>query len=234
MMVLLQHGYRVVAHDRRGFGRSSQPSEGYDFDTFADDLAALVEALDLADVTFIGHSMGGGEVARYIGRHGETRASKLAFVAAVTPFLLKTVTNPDGAPIKVFDDMRAAVRADRSQWNKDASMPYYGYNRDGAKVSEGVREEYWRQGMTTGILAAYRAIGAFSETDFRADLKKITLPTLILHGGDDQIVPIEISGNLTAKIVRDATLVVYEGAPHGLLATHKDRVNADLLAFLKS
>jgi non-heme chloroperoxidase len=234
MMFLLQHGYRVVAHDRRGFGRSSQPSEGYDFDTFADDLAALVEALDLADVTFIGHSMGGGEVARYIGRHGETRASKLAFVAAVTPFLLKTVTNPDGAPIKVFDDMRAAVRADRSQWNKDASMPYYGYNRDGAKVSEGVREEYWRQGMTTGILAAYRAIGAFSETDFTADLKKITLPTLILHGGDDQIVPIEISGNLTAKIVRDATLVVYEGAPHGLLATHKDRVNADLLAFLKS
>jgi non-heme chloroperoxidase len=234
MMFLLQHGYRVVAHDRRGFGRSSQPSQGYDFDTFADDLAALVEALDLADVTFIGHSMGGGEVARYIGRHGETRASKLAFVAAVTPFLLKTVTNPDGAPIEAFDGMRAAVRADRSQWNKDASMPYYGYNRDGAKVSEGVREEYRRQGMTTGILAAYRAIGAFSETDFRADLKKITVPTLILHGGDDQIVPIEISGNLTAKIVRNATLVVYEGAPHGLLATHKDRVNADLLAFLTS
>ncbi|MEJ1969462.1 MAG: alpha/beta hydrolase [Rhizomicrobium sp.] len=234
MMFVLQHGYRVVAHDRRGFGRSSQPGQGYDFDTFADDLAALVEALDLVAVTFVGHSMGGGEVARYIGRHGEGRVSKLAFVAAVTPFLLKTATNPDGAPIEVFDGMRAAVQADRSQWNKDASMSYYSYNRDGAKVSEGVRDEYWRQGMTTGILAAYRAIGAFSETDFREDLKKITVPTLILHGSDDQIVPIEISGNLTAKIVKNAKLVVYEGAPHGLLATHKDKVNADLLAFLKS
>ncbi len=189
MMFLLQHGYRVVAHDRRGFGRSSQPGQGYDFDTFADDLAALVGALDLAAVTFVGHSMGGGEVARYIGRHGEARASRLAFVAAVTPFLLKTPTNPDGAPIEVFDGMRAAVRADRSQWNKDASMSYYSYNRDGAKVSQGVRDEYWRQGMTTGILAAYRAIGAFSETDFREDLKRITVPTLILHGGDDQIAP---------------------------------------------
>ncbi|MEI9996928.1 MAG: alpha/beta hydrolase [Rhizomicrobium sp.] len=234
MMFLLQHGYRVVAHDRRGFGRSSQPSQGYDFDTFADDLAALVETLDLAAVTFIGHSMGGGEVARYIGRHGEKRASKLAFVAAVTPFLLKTTTNPDGAPIEVFDGMRAAVRADRSQWNKDVSMSYYSYNRDGAKMSQGVRDEYWRQGMTTGILAAYQAIGAFSETDFRDDLKKVTVPTLILHGSDDQIAPIEISGNLTAKIVKNAKLVVYEGAPHGLLATHKDKVNADLLAFLKS
>jgi non-heme chloroperoxidase len=234
MMFLLQHGYRVVAHDRRGFGRSSQPGHGYDFDTFADDLAALVEALDLADAAFVGHSMGGGEVAHYIGRHGETRVSKLAFVAAVTPFLLKTATNPDGAPIEVFDGMRAAVQADRSQWNKDASMPYYGYNRDGAKVSEGVRDEYWRQGMTTGILAAYRTIGAFSETDFREDLKKITVPTLILHGDDDQIAPIEVSGNLTAKIVKNAKLVVYEGAPHGLLATHKDKVNAELLAFLKS
>src|SRR5271154_3175827 len=234
MMFLLQHGYRVVAHNRRGFGRSSQPSQGYDFDTFADDLAALVEALGLVDVTFVGHSMGGGEVARYVGRHGETRVSKLAFVGAVTPFLLKTATNPGGAPIEVFDAMRAAVQADRSQWNKDASMPYYSYNRHGAKVSEGVRDEYWRQGMTTGLLAAYQAIGAFSETDFREDLKKITVPTLILHGGDDQIAPIEISGNLTAKIVKSAKLVLYEGAPHGLLATHKDKVNADLLAFLKS
>ncbi len=234
MMFILENGFRVIAHDRRGFGRSSQPSQGYDYDTFADDLAGLVEALDLEDATFVGHSMGGGEVARYIGRHGETRVSKLAFVAAVTPFLLKTATNPDGAPIDVFDGMRAAVRADRSQWNKDASMPYYSYNRDGAKVSEGVRDEYWRQGMTTGILAAYQAIGAFSETDFREDLKKITVPTLILHGSDDQIVPIEISGNLTAKIVKNGKLVVYEGAPHGLLATHKDKVNADLLAFLKS
>jgi non-heme chloroperoxidase len=159
MMSLLQHGYRVVAHDWRGFGRSSQPSQGYDFDTFADDLAALVEALDLVDVTFVGHSIGGGEVARYIGRHGEMRVSKLAFVAAVTPFLLKTATSPDGAPIEVFDGMRAAVQVDRSQWSKDASMPYYSYNRDGAKVSEGGRDEYWRQGMATGILAAYRQSG---------------------------------------------------------------------------
>ena len=234
MMFLLQHGYRVVAHDRRGFGRSSQPSVGYDYDTFADDLAGLVEALDLVDVTFVGHSMGGGEVARYVGRHGETRVSKLAFVAAVTPFLLKTATNPEGAPIEVFDGMRVAVQADRSQWNKDASMPYYSYNREGAKVSQGVRDEYWRQGMTTGILAAYQAIGAFSETDFREDLKKITVPTLVVHGSDDQIVPIEITGNRTAKLIKDAKLVVYEGAPHGLLATHKDKLSADLLAFLKS
>jgi non-heme chloroperoxidase len=224
----------VVAHDRRGFGRSSQPSQGYDFDTFADDLAGLVEALDLVDVTFVGHSMGGGEVARYIGRHGEMRVSKLVFVAAVTPFLLKTATNANGTAIEVFDGMRAAVQADRSQWNKDASLSYYSYNRQGAKVSEGVRDEYWRQGMTTGILAAYQAIGAFSETDFREDLKKITAPTLIVHGADDQICPIEITGNLTAKMVKAARLVVYEGAPHGLLATHKDKVNADLLAFLKS
>ena len=234
MMFLAQHGYRVVAHDRRGFGRSSQPGQGYDYDTFADDLAALVEALDLKDATFVGHSMGGGEVARYVGRHGEQRVAKVALVAAVTPFLLKTETNPGGVPVEVFDEFRAAVKADRSQWNKDVTMPYYGYNRPGAKVSEGVREDYWRQGMATGILAAYNAIAAFSETDFREDLKKITVPTLIVHGSDDQIVPIEISGNLTAKIVRHARLEVYEGGSHGLLITQKDRLNADLLAFLKS
>ena len=234
MMFLSQRGYRVVAHDRRGFGRSSQPSSGYDFDTFADDLAALVEALDLVDVTFVGHSMGGGEVARYIGRHGEARASKLAFVAAITPFLLKSAANPGGASIEVFDGMREAVQADRSQWNKDASLPYYSYNRDGAKVSQGVRDEYWRQGMTTGILAAYQAIGAFSETDFTADLAKIKVPTLIVHGTDDQICPIEITGNRTAKIIQTAKFDVYTDAPHGLLATHKEKINADLLAFLKS
>ena len=234
MMFLLQHGYRVVAHDRRGFGRSSQPGHGYDFNTFADDLAGLLDALDLAEVALVGHSMGGGEVARYVGRHGEKRLSKLAFVAAVTPFLLRTADNPEGAAIEIFDGMRAAVQADRSQWNKDASIPYYSYNRDGARLSEGVRDEYWRQGMTTGVLAAYEAIGAFSETDFRNDLERITIPTLILHGSDDQIVPIQISGDRTAKIVRHAELLVYEGAPHGLLATHRDRVNADLLAFLKS
>lgn len=234
MMFLAQHGYRVVAHDRRGFGRSSQPGHGYDYDTFADDLATLVEALDLKDATFVGHSMGGGEVARYVGRHGEQHVAKVALVAAVTPFLLKTATNPGGVPVEVFDEFRAAVQADRSQWNKDVSMPYYGYNRPGAKVSEGVREEYWRQSMATGIMAAYQAVGAFSETDFREDLKKITVPTLIVHGSDDQIVPIEISGNLTAKIVEHARLEVYEGGSHGLLITQKDRLNADLRAFLQS
>jgi non-heme chloroperoxidase len=233
MMFLMQHGFRVIAHDRRGFGRSSQPSQGYDFDTFADDLAALINALDLQDVTLVGHSMGGGEIARYIGRHGEQRVAKAALVAAATPFLLKTETNPHGAPVEVFDGMRAAVQADRSQWNKDATMSYYSYNRPGAQVSEGVRENYWRQGMATGILAAYDAITAFSETDFREDLAGITVPTLVVHGSDDQIVPIEISGNLTAKILKKARFVVYEGGSHGLLITQKDKLNADLLAFLQ-
>ena len=234
MMFLAANGYRVVAHDRRGFGRSSQPGQGYDYDTFADDLAALVDALDISDATFVGHSMGGGEVARYIGRHGEKRVAKVALVAAVTPFLLQSPTNPHGAPIAVFDAMRAAVQADRSQWNKDATMPYYSYNRPGANVSEGVREDYWRQGMATGLLAAYHTIGAFSETDFRQDLAAISVPTLIVHGSDDQIVPIEISGALAAKAVKNARLVVYEGGSHGLLITQKDRLNADLLGFLKS
>ncbi len=233
MLFLAQNGFRVIAHDRRGFGRSSQPGHGYDYDTFADDLAALVEALDLKDVTLVGHSMGGGEVARYIGRHGEARVATVALVAAVTPFLLKTPTNPNGAPVEVFDSFRTAVQADRSQWHKDVSMPYYSYNRPSAKVSEGVRDDYWRQGMATGILASYEAIAAFSETDFRDDLKKITVPTLVVHGSDDQIVPIEISGSLTAELVRNAHLSVYDGAPHGLIITHKDKLNADLLAFLK-
>lgn len=234
MMFLLQHGYRVIAHDRRGFGRSSQPSHGYDFDTFADDLAALVEALGLTSATFVGHSMGGGEVARYIGRHGEARVAKVALVAAITPFLLKTATNPHGAPVEVFDAMRAAVQSDRSQWNKDVTMSYYSYNRPGAKVSEGVRNDYWRQGMATGLLAAYHAISAFSETDFREDLARISVPTLVVHGSDDQIVPVEISGELAAKAVRNARLVAYEGGSHGLLITQKDRLNADLLSFLGS
>lgn len=234
MMFLVQHGYRVIAHDRRGFGRSGQPGKGYDYDTFADDLATLVEALDLHDVTFVGHSMGGGEVARYVARHGQSRVAKVAFVASVTPFLLQTPANPHGAPISVFDGMRAAVQADRSQWNKDATMPYYNYNRAGAKVSDGVRDEYWRQGEATGILAAYYAIGAFSETDFRDDLRKISVPALVIHGSDDQIVPIEISGNVTAKIVSHAKFIVYEGGSHGLLITQKDKLNADLLAFLKA
>ena len=234
MMFLLQHGYRVIAHDRRGFGRSSQPSEGYDYDTFADDLAALIDALDLQDITLVGHSMGGGEIARYIGRHGEKRVAKAAFVAAVTPFLLKTVTHPNGASVEVFDGMRAAVQADRSQYYQQTTMPYYSYNRPGADVSEGARQNFWRQGMTTGILAAYYAIGAFSETDFREDLAKITVPTLVVHGTDDQIVPIEISGDLMADIVKHARLEVYDGGSHGLLITQKDRLNTDLLAFLPS
>lgn len=234
MMFLMQHGYRVIAHDRRGFGRSSQPSQGYDYDTFADDLAALIDALDLQDATLVGHSMGGGEIARYIGRHGEKRVAKAAFVASVTPFLLQTETNPHGAPASVFADMRAAVQADRSQWNKDVTTPYYSCNRPGAKVSEGVREDYWRQGMATGILAADYAITAFSETDFREDLAKINVPTLVVHGSDDQIVPIEISGDLTASMVRHAKLEVYEGGSHGLPIIQKDRLNADLFAFLQS
>jgi non-heme chloroperoxidase len=234
MFFLLQNGYRVIAHDRRGFGRSSQPAKGYDYDTFADDLAQLVNALDLREATFVGHSMGGGEVARYVGRHGQGRVAKVAFVSSVTPFLLKTATNPAGAPKEVFDGFRAAVHADRSQWNLDVTIPYYSFNRPGAKVSEGLRQDYWRQGQATGVLAAYHAIGAFSETDFRDDLKKITVPALVVHGSDDQIVPLEISAKLTAKLIPQAKLAVYDGGSHGLLHVDKDRLNADLLAFLRS
>lgn len=233
MFFLLQNGYRVIAHDRRGFGRSSQPSGGYDYDTFADDLAQLVEALDLREATFVGHSMGGGEVARYISRHGQSRVAKVGFVSSVTPFLLKTATNPNGAPKELFDAFRAAVQANRSQWNLDVTMPYYSFNRPGAHVSEGLRESYWRQGQATGFLAAYHALGAFSETDFREDLKKITVPALVVHGSDDQIVPLEISAKLTAGLVPHAKLTVYEGGSHGLLHVDKDRLNADLLAFLR-
>jgi len=234
MLFLAQHGYRVIAHDRRGFGRSGQPSHGYDYDTFADDLAQLLDALDVKNATLVGHSMGGGEVARYVARHGETRVKKVAFIASVTPFLLKTETNPHGAPKELFDSFRSAVQSNRSQWNLDVTIPYYSYNRAGAKVSEGVRQNYWRQGQTTGIQAAYQALTAFSETDFRGDLKKITVPALIVHGNDDQIVPLEISAKLTAALVPHAKLIVYEGGSHGLLQTEKDRLNSDLLAFLRS
>ena len=234
MMFLSEHGFRVIAHDRRGFGRSSQPSRGYDYDTFADDLAALLDALALTDVTLVGHSMGGGEVARYIGRYGEQRVSKAAFVASVTPFLLQTQTNPNGAPAQVFADMRAAVQADRSQWTKDVTTSYYSYNRPGAQVSEGVATTSGVQGMATGIMAATHAITAFSETDFRDDLAKISVPTLVVHGTDDQIVPIEISGSLMSSVVKHARLLSYDGGSHGLLITQKDRLSADLLGFLKS
>lgn len=234
MLFLSQRGYRVVAYDRRGFGRSSQPSGGYDYDTFADDLAVLIDTLDLKSVTLVGHSMGGGEVARYIARHGESRLAKVAFVSAVTPFLLQTPSNPNGAPKALFDQFRAAVQADRSQWNIDVSMPYYSFNRAGAKVSQGLRDNYWRQGQATGMLAAYYALGAFSETDFRDDLRKITVPALVVHGDDDQIVPIEISGRPTAKLVKNAKLIEYKGGSHGLLHVNKDRLNEDLLAFMAS
>ncbi|MEJ0036593.1 MAG: alpha/beta hydrolase [Gammaproteobacteria bacterium] len=234
MFFLLQNGYRVIAHDRRGFGRSSQPSKGYDYDTFADDLAQLVDALDLHDATFVGHSMGGGEVARYVGRHGQNRVARIAFVSSVTPFLLKTTTNPVGAPKEVFDAFRAAVQTNRSQWNIDVTTPYYSFNRPGARVSEGLRQNYWRQSQATGFLAAYHALGAFSETDFRNDLRKVTVPTLIVHGSDDQIVPLEISGKLTAGLIPQARLLVYEGGSHGLLHVDKDRLNADLLTFVRA
>jgi non-heme chloroperoxidase len=234
MFYLASRGYRCIAHDRRGHGRSSQPWNGNDMDTYADDLAALIETLDLKNMILVGHSTGGGEVARYIGRHGTKRVAKVVLIGAVTPLMLKTPTNPDGLPIEVFDQIRASVIADRSQFFKDLSMPFYGYNRPDAKISEGVRESFWLQGMMAGFPAAYFCIKAFSETDHTEDLKKFDVPTLILHGGDDQIVPIADSALLSSKIVKNATLKVYKGAPHGLCTTHKHQVNTDLLAFFKA
>ena len=234
MFYLASRGYRCIAHDRRGHGRSSQPWNGNDMDTYADDLAELVGALDLKNAIHVGHSTGGGEVARYIGRHGTKRVAKAALIGAVTPLMLKTAANPGGLPIEVFDGIRANVLADRSQFFKDPTMPFYGYNRSGAKISEGVRESFWLQGMMAGFPAAYFCIKAFSETDLTEDLKKFDVPTLILHGDDDQIVPIADSALLSSKIVKNATLKVYKGAPHGMCTTLKDRVNEDLLAFFKA
>jgi non-heme chloroperoxidase len=234
MFFLASRGYRCIAHDRRGHGRSSQPWQGNDMDTYADDLATLVEALDLKNAVHVGHSTGGGEVARYIGRHGSKRVAKAVLIGAVPPLMLKTPANPGGLPIEVFDGIRAGVVADRSQFFKDLTMPFYGYNRPGAKISEGVRESFWLQGMQAGFPAAYDCIKAFSETDFTEDLIKIDVPTLILHGDDDQIVPIGASGRASAKIVRKATLKVYPGAPHGMCTTLKDKVNEDLLAFIRA
>jgi len=234
MFFLASRGFRCIAHDRRGHGRSSQPWNGNDLDTYADDLAALVEALNLTNAVHVGHSTGGGEVARYIGRHGTRRVSKAVLIGAIPPLMLKTAANLGGLPIEVFDQLRASVVADRSQFWRDLSMPFYGYNRPGAKVSEGVREAFWRQGMVAGFPASYFCIKAFSETDLTADLAKIDVPTLILHGDDDQIVPIGASAMLSSKLVKNAALKIYPGAPHGMCTTHKDQVNADLLAFLKS
>jgi len=233
MFFLASRGYRCIAHDRRGHGRSSQPWNGNDMDTYADDLAQLVQKLDLRGAIHVGHSTGGGEVARYIGRHGTERVAKAVLIGAVPPLMLKTPANPGGLSIDIFDGIRNGVLADRSQFWKDLSLPFYGYNRSGAKVSEGVRESFWLQGMMAGMPASYFCIKAFSETDLTEDLRKIDVPTLILHGDDDQIVPIADSALLSAKIVKGATLKVYKGAPHGMCTTLKEQVNEELLAFIK-
>jgi non-heme chloroperoxidase len=234
MFFLASRGYRCIAHDRRGHGRSSQPWNGYDYNTFADDLATLIETLGLKDAIRVGHSMGGGEIARYIGRHGSKRVAKAVLIAAIPPLMLKTEANPDGLPIKAFDGIRAGVLADRSQFFKDFTLPFYGYNRPDAKVSEGVRESYWRQGMNGRLKATFDCIKAVSETDFAEDLKKFDVPILIIHGDDDQVVPIGISGLLSARLVKGATLKIYSGASHGLCTTHKDQINQDLLEFIKT
>jgi non-heme chloroperoxidase len=233
MFFLASRGYRCIAHDRRGHGRSDQPWDGNDLDTYADDLAALVEALDLKQAIHVGHSTGGGEVARYIGRHGTRRVAKAVLIGAIPPLMLRTAANPAGTPIAIFDELRAAVQADRSKFWRDLSLPFYGYNRPDAKISEGVREAFWRQGMLAGFPASYFCIKAFSETDLTEDLARFDIPTLILHGDDDQIVPIAASALLSSKLIKGATLKIYEGAPHGMCTTLKDRVNAELLAFLQ-
>jgi non-heme chloroperoxidase len=233
MLFLGSHGYRAIAHDRRGHGRSSQPWNGNDMDTYADDLAALTQALGLENAVHVGHSTGGGEVARYIGRHGTERVAKAVLIGAVPPLMVKTDANPLGLPMDVFDGIRAGVLADRSQFFKDLSSPFYGANRPGSKVSQGLRDSFWLQGMQAGFKAVVDCIKAFSETDFTGDLKKIDVPTLIIHGDDDQMVPINDSALLSAALVKGSTLKVYPGAPHGLCSTHKNQVNADLLAFIK-
>ena len=232
MIYLAARGFRCIAHDRRGHGRSSQPWDGNDMDTYADDLAELVAALDLRDAVHIGHSTGGGEVARYIGRHGTKRVAKAVLVSAIPPLMLKTEKNPGGLPITVFDELRAGVLTDRAQFFRDLSLPFYGFNRPGAKISEGLRDSFWLQGILAGHKAVFDCIKAFSETDLTEDLKKFDVPTLILHGDDDQIVPIGASALLSSRIVKGATLKVYPGAPHGLPSTLKDRVNEELLAFI--
>ena len=234
MIFLASQGYRVVAHDRRGHGRSSQPWEGNDMDHYADDLAAVIDTLDLKDVTLVGFSTGGGEVARYIGRHGTSRVKKAVLVSAVPPLMLKTDTNPGGLPIEVFDGLRKASLENRSQLYLDvASGPFFGFNRPGAKPSQGLIQSFWVQGMQAGHKNTYDSIAAFSATDFREDLKKFDVPTLVVHGDDDQIVPIDASGKASAKLIKGAELIVYAGAPHGLADTHKDRLNQDLLKFLR-
>lgn len=233
MLFLGKQGYRVIAHDRRGHGRSGQSWVGNDMNTYADDLAALMETLDLKDVVMIGHSTGGGEVTRYIGRHGSSRVAKAVLIGAVPPLMLKTEKNPGGMPLSAFDELRTGVQADRAQFFRDLSMPFYGYNKPGAKTSQGVRDSFWLQGMQASIIGAYDCIKAFSETDFTEDLKKFDIPTLILHGDADQIVPIGSAALMSSKIVKGARLKVYPGAPHGMCTTLADEINAELLAFLQ-
>jgi non-heme chloroperoxidase len=230
---LASRGFRCIAHDRRGHGRSSQPWDGNNLDTYADDLSALIEALDLKDAVMIGHSTGGGEVARYLGRHGTSRAAKAVLVSAIPPLMLKTQANPGGLPIEVFDGIRAGVAGDRSQYYRELAAPFYGANRPGSKVSQGVKDAFWMWSMQVGLVGAYECIKAFSESDLTEDIKRIDIPTLVLHGDDDQIVPIADSALLSSKLIKKATLKVYPGAPHGLMATHKDQFNNDLLAFIQ-
>jgi non-heme chloroperoxidase len=234
MFFLAQNGFRVVAHDRRGHGRSSQTYLGNDMDGYADDLAAVIEALDLKEATLVGHSTGGGEVARYIGRYGMKRVAKAVLIAAVPPIMLKSATNPEGLPMEVFDDLRSSLTKDRSQFYKDLAISFYGANRQGAKVSQGILDQFWLWSMQAGLKNAYESIKAFSETDFTEDLKKFDVPTLVMHGEDDQIVPVKDSAKKSAKLIKGAKEIYYLGAPHGLTATHQDQLNADLLSFLKS
>lgn len=234
LFFLASRGYRVIAHDRRGHGRSSQTWQGNEMNTYADDLAQLFEQLDLKNAIMVGHSTGGGEVARFIGRHGTKRVAKAALIGAVPPVMILSEANPGGLPGAVFDELRTGIARDRSQFYRDFSMPFFGANRPGSKVSEGLREQFWLQSMQVGIKGAFDCIKAFSETDFTADLKKIDVPTLILHGDDDQIVPIKISAMRSSKLVKNAQLKVYPGAPHGLMATHQEQFNADLLAFIEA
>ena len=233
MHFLAQQGFRVIAHDRRGHGHSDQAASGNDMDGYADDLATVIETLDLRNVTLVGHSTGGGEVVRYIGRHGTKRVAKAVLISAVPPLLLKTKANPEGLPLEVFDSLRAGLAKDRSQFYKDFALPFYGANRAGAKVSQGILDQFWLWSMQSGLKNAYDCIKAFSETDFTEDLKTIEIPTLILHGEDDQVVPVNISARNSARLIKGAKAIYYPGAPHGVTTTHQDQVNADLLGFLR-